>query len=178
MGAPKAQLRLREGATQLEQAARLLGAFCDRVVCSLRRGVEAPALPEKIEILCDSDAAEGPMAGALAALEAARTWPILLFACDMPYVDAAAVLQLVSRRDPGKEATAFIGADGAPEPLLAIYEPAALEPMLEEARRGRTSLRRFLQSRPVELVELARPELLASVNTPEAAEAARRRLSS
>lgn len=179
MGEPKASLRLRGGATtQLEHSARLLGAFCQRVACSMREAESGAALPEGVEAIYDSEEAKGPMAGALAALAAADPWPALVLACDMPYVDAALLLQLVSRRDPDKEATAFFGADGSPEPLLAIYEARALAPMREQARSGRHSLRGFLQTRRVELIELVRPDLLASVNTPEAAAEARRRLSS
>src|SRR5690606_1017464 len=109
MGADKATLSARPGATQLEYALGLLGLYCKRVAAGVGpAGRGARARPEGVERIEDAPEAGGPMAGALAGLRAAGGWPLLLLAVDMPFLEASHLLQLASRRDPTKLATAFV----------------------------------------------------------------------
>jgi molybdenum cofactor guanylyltransferase len=49
-----------------------------------------------------------------------------VLACDLPFLTDAALAQLLEERDPTALATAYRSAhDGLPEPLCAIWEPAA-----------------------------------------------------
>ena len=69
----------------------------------------------------------GPIGGILAALHAHPQAAWLVLACDLPFLDAATLQQLIAARDPRRLATAFRSShDGKPEPLCAIYEPASL----------------------------------------------------
>ena len=174
MGEDKSGMKLREGVTQLDFVHGLLGLFCQRVAVSARGGRERF---EGFELIEDVDGVKGPMAGLIAALRKSDGKPVLLLACDMPYLDRQTLLQLVSRRDETKVATCFVGSDGMPEPLCAVYEPSGLACLVGNASQGRFSLRRFLEEELVERIHLARPDLLASVNTPDEAKIAREKLS-
>lgn len=179
MGRDKALLEVRPGKSQLTHAVELLGQFCESVVVC--RGAEERAglgLPEGVELLEDAPEVEGPMGGLLAAMRFAGGRPVLLVACDMPYLEADVLLQLVNRRDDEREATVFRGTDGLPEPMCAIYEPVCLAGLESDAAKGWSSLRRFLQDRSCEWVDPVSPEWLANMNDPETYAAARRRFQS
>lgn len=178
MGEDKAALRVRPGLTQLEYALGLLGLVCCRVAAGVGpAGRAGRELPDGVEAIADAAEVAGPMAGAIAGLRAADGWPLLLLAADMPFLEASHLVQLVNRRDSAKLATAFVAADGQLEPMAALYEPGCLALMERHAAEGKSSLRRFLGGVPVERIALDRPELLASVNDPEALARARRTLS-
>jgi len=82
----------------------------------------------------------------------------------MPYLEMSHLLLLLNRSDRAKQATAFLAADGRPDPMCALYETSCL-PLVESAiSDGSYSLRRILERANLERVELPRPELLASVN--------------
>jgi molybdopterin-guanine dinucleotide biosynthesis protein A len=62
-------------------------------------------------------------------------------------------------------ATAFRHADGTPEPLCAIWEPAVRARIEHAARAGRVSLRRILETEASRLLAPDDPERLSSVNS-------------
>ncbi|MBK1875758.1 molybdenum cofactor guanylyltransferase [Pelagicoccus mobilis] len=177
MGRDKASLKMRPGVTQLERQLSLLEPFCNRLAVSLGPASRAEReVPEGIERIWDLPEWEGPMSGMLAALKSGGGWPVLAIACDMPYLEASDLLQLIHRRDPSRLATAFVASDGLPDPMCALYEGAALEALEEEAKSGRRSLRRFLKGPKVERVEPADSRFLASVNDLQELDRARRAL--
>ena len=74
----------------------------------------------------DSVAGEGPIVGIRSALAANPNVAWLVLACDLPFLSDAALSQLLRERDPAAVATAYRSThDGLPEPLCAIWEPAA-----------------------------------------------------
>lgn len=86
--------------------------------------------------LDDAADAAGPLAALLAALRHRRSATWVTCPCDLPHVRADAVRWLLAQRRPGRAAVLPRVSGGPPEPLLAVYEPAAL-PLLEElAARG------------------------------------------
>lgn len=178
MGEPKALLALQgSGEAQALWAARLLDRFCEEVALSLRgQQLMGWAQMTGRAVILDDDSIEGPMSGVIAALRRARGRACLCVACDMPFLEGASVLRLLSLRDEGRVATCYAGSDGRPEPMLCLYEPEALPRLEAWAERGDLSLRRFLQDEGAACLELVDTDSLASVNTPEEAEAARRRL--
>lgn len=179
MGENKALLEVRPGVTQLEYALGLLGLVCSRVAAGVgRERREDLALPAGVEQVVDEREVGGPMASVLGALRGAGDKAVLVIACDMPFLEASLLVQLVNRRDREAFATAFVAGDGAPEPLCAVYEPRCLAAMEALAREGKTSLRRFLLDVAVERIALERPQLLASVNERSQLEAARRHFAS
>jgi molybdopterin-guanine dinucleotide biosynthesis protein A len=177
MATDKALLRY-GGETQLERGMRLLREAGIPAFVSVRPDqVDDPARaawPQIVDALEDA----GPSAGILAAFDhdPAAAW--LVMACDLPFLDGDILGHLLARRDPSRLATAYRSSrDGLPEPLCAIWEPAAREPLSAAVRGGKPCPRRFLRESAVALIDLPRPEVLDNVNTPEEREAAAARLS-
>ncbi len=89
------------------------------------------------ECLFDDTPGQGPAAGILAALRAAREHDfaaVLALSCDMPLMDAATLRKLLAARaaaPAGTLATLYEdAASGRPEALAAVYETASL-PLFE-----------------------------------------------
>lgn len=165
MGTNKALLQMRPGVSQLDYALNLLAGLCPRVIaCTGPSGRWPLELPPGIVGISDADETTGPLAGVIAALGAANGQAILLIACDMPWVDAAVLTRLVASRNTAAQATVFAASDGKPEPMCAVYEATALEPLRQHARRGRSGLRDFMRQVPIEVVPMDDPQVLASVN--------------
>jgi len=92
----------------------------------------------------------------------------LVLACDLPFLTDAAIEQLIAERDPAVLATAYLSAhDGLPEPLCAIWEPAAAAAIAAYAERGGICPRKFLRTHPVKLIEPRDRRALDNINTPE-----------
>lgn len=168
LGQDKATLTFHGEQNQLEYTLSLLDAFCARIAISGREDQRHHRRSTLgAQYVADIDGVKGPMSGVIAGLRAAQGWPVLALACDMPMVDASLVLRLLSQRNPEKLASCFIGEDGRPEPLLTIYEAGVLDELEMLSRKGEFSLRHFLEHSEVEQIPCNKPQLLASVNTPE-----------
>ena len=172
MAADKALIDYGAG-TQLDRAMQLLESQGIEAFVSVRPDQTAePARarhPQVVDRLVDA----GPSAGILAALahEPGAAW--LVLACDLPFVDAGTLRTLIRGRDASRVATAFRSAhDALPEPLCAIFEPAALDALSEAVGAGRTCPRAFLRRSDVALLDLPSPEALDNVNTPDERRAA------
>jgi len=112
----------------------------------------------------------GPL-GAIAsafAEDPSAAW--LVVACDMPLVDRAVLQSLLASRKPDFAATAFRSSaltGNAPDPLLAIWEPAALPVLKSSMKKGNNSVHRVLTTAGVFLLEPPDPAVLTNTNTPE-----------
>jgi len=165
------------GRPQLHHTFELASAVCERTFISVRASQAADSVRRNLPQIVDSVAAEGPLAGILSALQSdpQRAW--LVLACDLPFIDRATLDHLLASRDPDKLATAYRSAhDGLPEPLCAIFEPAALEPMQRFADEGRHCPRKFLIGSNAQLLDLPFRGALDNVNTSEERNAALRTL--
>jgi molybdopterin-guanine dinucleotide biosynthesis protein A len=124
----------------------------------------------------------GPAGGITAALLAHPQVAWLVVACDLPLLTPATLHDLIGRRDPQRLATAYRSShDGLPEPLCAIWEPAAREPLLAylqaRAAAGKKSCpRKFLIDSDIRLLELPQGDALDNVNTPVEHDMTRERL--
>jgi molybdopterin-guanine dinucleotide biosynthesis protein A len=119
--------------------------------------------------LSDAPGVAGPLAGLLAALRAApeRAW--LLVACDQALASSAACRWLARERAAERIAILPRLVPERIEPLLAIYEPAALGELERMAAAGELSLQPL--ARVAGVATPAPPSALAaawtSVDTPE-----------
>jgi molybdopterin-guanine dinucleotide biosynthesis protein A len=166
MGEDKAGL-MAGGATLLQRAFDLLSARFTEVYVSVRADQSGDELRAAYPLIEDRYSELGPAAGILSAHRFAPEVAWLVIGCDMPLLDDDLLAQLLAARVAESEAIACLAADGSgPEPLCALYEPATLAALRQHVEAGGSpSPRAWLESRPVTLIEAARPDALAGANT-------------
>ena len=124
-------------------------------------------------MIVDMQDGTGPIAGIAAAQAAHPDSAWLVLACDLPFVDDAAISHLISRRD-GRLVVAYASShDGLPEPLCAIYEPGSRAGVQSAIASGRNCPRKFIIGTGVALLPQPDPAALDNVNTPEDLQRAR-----
>ncbi len=161
----KAALAYR-GRSQLEQAFALLSRQVGEVFVSVRADQRDEPLRAALPQIVDAHEHLGPLAGILAAQRHAPHAAWLVLACDLPFLDDAALATLVAARDPRADATAFRSAyDGLPEPLCAIWEPGSAGALRDYVAAGRQCPRKFLITARTRLLELPRQDALDNVNS-------------
>ena len=175
MGSDKAAIRYGEQ-TQLERAIGLVSQFTQQTFVSVRPDQAADPLRKKFAQIVDGGDVEGPAAGIRAAQLARPDAAWLVVACDLPHLGAITLQHLIAHRDAAKVATAYRSShDGLPEPLCAIYEPAAGAALQAFLATGRNCPRKFLINSDTLLLSQPDPEALENVNTPDELAAARLR---
>jgi molybdopterin-guanine dinucleotide biosynthesis protein A len=165
----KAAIEYRPGETQLDAAMSLLNGRVQRAFASVRADQRTDSARARHAQIVDRGGVGGPIAGISAALaeHPAAAW--LVLACDLPYLDTATLDTLIAARRDGVVAIAFKSShDGLPEPLCAVYEPAA-RPLLEaHIAAGKNCPRKFLIGTPgVALLDQPNARALDNVNTVE-----------
>ncbi len=154
----------------------LRAATCQAFV-SVRADQAADPLRRKYPQIVDGGDIAGPAAGLRAAQLARPDAAWLVVACDLPHLTAATIHHLVSHRDPARIATAYRSSrDGLPEPLCAIYEPAAGAALQAFLATGRDCPRKFLINSDTLLLAQPDPQALENVNTPDELASARARV--
>jgi molybdenum cofactor guanylyltransferase len=140
--------------------AQALGAVCERVAVVCKRETELPDLPgtERWE---EPDEPRHPLTGIVHALETAGG-PVLVCAADMPFVTADACRTLLQAA--GTTSAVVAISDGALQPTLGLYAPAALDVL--RAAPPDAPLTRTVEALDPVRVALP-PALVRSVNTPE-----------
>ena len=162
----KASIEYRPGETQLAAAVKLLESRVARSFISVRPDQRDDGTRAGFRQIVDRGGVEGPIAGISAALAEFPDAAWLVLACDLPFLGARTLDALIAARDTAAEATAFRSShDGLPEPLCAIYEPRAREPMAAHIAGGRNCPRKFLINAKTRLLEQPDPRALDNVNT-------------
>ena len=157
-----------QGKTQLERAFELASRHADKVFVSLRADQTSDSLRAQRPMIVDLGEGEGPIVGIRSALAAHPEAAWLVLACDLPFLSDIAIEGLLRRRDPSALATAYKSAhDGLPEPLCAIWEPAAARTLAEYQAAGGHCPRKFLIRHGAHLIDPLDPRALDNVNTPE-----------
>jgi molybdopterin-guanine dinucleotide biosynthesis protein A len=175
MGRDKATLDYR-GRPQLALAYELVARHCERAFISVRRDQAGDPGRRDYPQIVDQIADAGPIAGIAAAQAAHPEAAWLVVACDLPFLDDAAIANLVSRRGTHAVTAYRSSHDGLPEPLCAIFEPVTRVGVLEAIGQGRHCPRKFVIASGVPLLDQPDPAALDNVNTPEEFAAAASRL--
>jgi molybdopterin-guanine dinucleotide biosynthesis protein A len=163
----KAALQYR-GQSQLDRAFELASRHVSPVFVSVRAGQAADPTRAQHPLIVDSVAGEGPIVGIRSALAAHPEAAWLVLACDLPFLSDAALSQLLRERDVDGLATAYRSVrDGLPEPLCAIWEPAAAAALESYQAGGGHCPRKFLIRHAVRLLEPLDRRALDNINTPE-----------
>jgi molybdopterin-guanine dinucleotide biosynthesis protein A len=156
------------GQSQLDRAWELASRHGARVFVSVRVNQTADPARAQRSLIVDSIAGQGPIVGIRSAFAAHPDVAWLVMACDLPFLSDAVLSQLVRERDPVSLATAFRSAhDGMPEPLCAIWEPAAAAALAAFQAGGGECPRKFLIRHMTHLLEPLDRRALDNVNTPE-----------
>jgi molybdenum cofactor guanylyltransferase len=159
-----------QGKSQLDRAFELASRHAARVFVSVRSSQAAEPTRAHRPLIIDSVDGEGPIVGIRSAFAAFPGTAWLVLACDLPFLSDAALEQLLAERDPGLLATAYRSThDGLPEPLCALWEPAAAAALSAYQAGGERCPRKFLIQHPhaVRLLEPRDRHALDNVNTPE-----------
>jgi molybdopterin-guanine dinucleotide biosynthesis protein A len=165
MGRDKAALAY-HGRSQLEAAWALLAPRVSHCFVSVRPDQVGDPTRARHPQIVDGAEGAGPAAGILAAQRAHPQAAWLVLACDLPFLDAGTLDALLAARDPARLATAFRSAhDGLPEPLCAVYEPAAADPFARHVAEGRTCPRKFLLTHDIKVIDLPRADALDNINS-------------
>ncbi len=162
------------GEPQLARAARLLQPLVAKTFVSVRAGQELDAQRSAFQPIVDRLPDLGPLGGIHAALHTHPDAAWLVLACDLPFLDAATLQQLIAARVPQKLATAYRSRfDGMPEPLCAIWEPASRSIIDAWIAQDKSCPRGFMKNHDVALLELSNSRALDNINTAEEYLAAR-----
>jgi molybdopterin-guanine dinucleotide biosynthesis protein A len=156
------------GRPQLQWAFELVSKFCAATFVSVRPDQRADPARVAHPQIVDRQPGIGPIAGISAALLEHPKAAWLVLACDLPFLTERTLEHLIAHRDPSKIATAYRSThDGLPEPLCAIWEPAAREPVLAYLASGKQCPRKFLINSDTKLLDLPERQALDNVNTAE-----------
>lgn len=167
MGSDKAALKS-GGETQLARAVGLLERHLDEVFVSTRAGQADDPVRAGFAQIVDAYEDLGPIAGILSAMDARPGHSWLVLACDLPNIDDETIAYLVENADESSPATAYVSVvDGLPEPLCAVWRPAA-RPIIEQfVADGYQCPRKMLINSPTRLLEQPSPGALHNINTPD-----------
>lgn len=168
---------LYHGKPQLQWTFDLLSEVCERVFISVRPDQTRDPVRAGLPQIVDRQTGQGPIAGIAAAQQAHPEVAWLVVACDLPFLSRATLDHLLAHRDPARSATAYRSAhDSLPEPLCAIYEPAARSTIETYVAAGKHCPRKFLANSDALLIEQPDPRALDNINTVEEHHAAARAL--
>jgi molybdopterin-guanine dinucleotide biosynthesis protein A len=160
MGSPKALLR-REGETLAQRAARMLGRVCDPVF------ELGPGYSDLTRVLEDPPG-RGPLAALVAGAAAlGDASPVLLLACDLPFVTERLLARLANW--PGAGTVAPVDHGGVVQPVCTRYSRDALDRARSLVAAGERSLRPLLRGGEVTWLDDVDARELVDVDTPEEA---------
>lgn len=167
MGSDKALL-LRDGRSQLEYVADLLGKVTDGVFVSVREEQRHEPERQRHAQVVDRFEGIGPVAGILSAMAEHPGADWLVVACDLPNIDEATLTHLLENRSETRPFTAYQSShDGLPEPLCALYRAGSDELVRAFVDDGIVCPRKILIRSDTHLLEQPDPAALDNVNTPE-----------
>jgi molybdopterin-guanine dinucleotide biosynthesis protein A len=167
------------GRSQLQWAYDLVSQECAATFISVRPDQRDEPTRAGLPQIVDRQPGIGPIAGISSALSHHPKVAWLVVACDLPFLTQNLLRHLIANRDPQRVATAYRSAhDSLPEPLCAIWEPAAREPVQAHIDAGKQCPRKFLINANTLLLDLPDARALDNVNTPQEFSAANAALSS
>lgn len=146
----------------------LLKNSCDEVYLSARENQWTGTPLENYPVITDTVEAKGPMAGILSAFEEHPDANWFVVACDLVYFNEKTIEVLLSHYKKDMIATTFKNAEkGFPEPLCAIYTPAARDVFQEALKNDITCPVKVLRGANTFSIDQIEGVNLANINTTE-----------
>jgi molybdopterin-guanine dinucleotide biosynthesis protein A len=145
----------------LEAIWRALG----NVTIVAKLDTQLPSVPG-VAVWIEPDEPRHPLTGIVHALSLAEGRPVLVCAADMPLINAE-LISAIARADPGPAGAVVASSEGELQPLLGCFQPSVLGALAQAARHPEIRLQDVMSTLGVRLYEVADPELLFNVNTPD-----------
>jgi len=165
MGTDKGKM-IWNGKEQRYRMADLLKNLCEEVFISCRKDQEEEIKDNFYKTLPDNYLDLGPFGALLSAFEKNHDVAWLVIACDLPLMDKNTLKFLIDHRRVSAVATSYASPiDLLPEPLVAIWEPAAYALLRSFLREDQISLRKVLAKCDVEILQSPNAESLINVNS-------------
>jgi molybdopterin-guanine dinucleotide biosynthesis protein A len=165
MGRDKALIEI-GGIPMARRVADAMGAAgCDPVFA-----VGPANLAAGLDVVIDEFPGDGPLGGILTALHAATPSPVLVMACDLPWVDAATIAVVLAAVERGRAAGApphvFMAHADRREPLCAVWMPSATVELQRSFDAGERAVHRVAAQLGVRDVPVPGRGLI-NVNAPD-----------
>jgi molybdenum cofactor guanylyltransferase len=129
-------------------------------------------IPLGVRTVSDEAPGRGPLTGLATALSSAKGDPVLVVACDLPFVEPALAAGLLARAEGQQAVVPF--RNGQPEPMLAVYRRSclpAIRRLVDEGEQRVSSFYRYIELRRVDDPELSELDPAGrsffNVNTPD-----------
>jgi molybdopterin-guanine dinucleotide biosynthesis protein A len=136
-----------------------------RVAILAKSGTRLPSL-SGVAVWIEPEIPRHPLVGITQALALAGGRPVLVCACDMPFVSPDLIRRLV-KADPGRAPAVVACAGGVMNPLLGCYQPRALDVLARAVGPGAGPLSETIAGIGPVLLEVDEPEELFDVDTPD-----------
>jgi molybdenum cofactor guanylyltransferase len=133
------------------------------VVIVAKIGTDLPSAPG-VSIWIEPEEPRHPLTGIVHALTMAEGRPVLVCASDMPLVTPE-LIRAIAQVDAGRASAVVASYQRQLQPLLACYQPSALEPLAGAS--STVSLREAVAGLEPVLYEVEDPDLLFNVNSPD-----------
>lgn len=164
MGGSKLTVRLR-GRPLIEFPLRALRAVLDEVAVIAKPDVLLPPLPG-VTVWMEPAEPRHPLVGIVEALALAGGRPVIVCAADLPLITPG-LIERIRAADLGSAPAAIASHGDQIQPLLGRYQPAAADLLRPAARRASEPVLRVVAGLAPVRVEVADPDELFNVNSPE-----------
>jgi molybdopterin-guanine dinucleotide biosynthesis protein A len=163
MGFDKASLTL-PGGPLIRRVLRQVEGMFDEVLISVSRGqaVDTPGC-RTVE---DAAPGQGPLAGILAGLKAAKNEVCAVLACDIPDIDVGFLAGLIAKTQ-GFDIVVPVSSGGFFEPLFAVYRRSVIPEIEVLVQAGDFSILTLFDRCRTRKVRLKDSGWLRNLNTPE-----------
>jgi molybdopterin-guanine dinucleotide biosynthesis protein A len=112
-------------------------------------------------------AGHGPASGIHAAFLHAPDAAWIVIGCDYPFLETQDIRRLLEARAPEVDAVTFLNHQTAEiEPMISLWEPAAVQQFMQRFAAGESSPRRILQSCKLVTVVPRELQILHNRNSP------------
>jgi molybdenum cofactor guanylyltransferase len=164
MGRPKAFVEVDGVAMARRVADTLLLAGCEPVVAI--GGDAAPLALLGLATVADGFPGEGPLGAVITALEHASGSPVLVAACDLPWLDVETVSAVMAAGRVASPPDVVVATTGRLEPMLSLWSPTALHHLRARFVAGERAVHAALDGLSVVTVPVA-ATALRNVNRPD-----------